>query len=126
VDATVVAGEERCEIDRWGVAAPGRPELYANMVLQSQIAPDVAACAREIMGERMLLGSGAFGGQPGTADLADKVRQLAWDLVGSEFGGRQHQYELFYAGAPFVVRRHMARHYDEAGARGLATSVLKA
>ena len=128
VDATVRAGEDACELDGWGVAAPGRAELYANMVLQSRITPHVLAAAREILGERMLLG-GLHLDRPSTEhssvhDRAERAWQLAWDLIGSEFAGRQHQYELFYAGAPFVVRRHMARHYDSDGARELIAPLL--
>jgi 4-hydroxyphenylacetate 3-monooxygenase len=38
-----------------------------------------------------------------------KLFKLAWDLVGSEFAGRQQQYEKFYAGASFIVRNHNFR-----------------
>jgi len=36
----------------------------------------------------------------------DRVRlfKLAWDMVGSQFGSRQHQYEWFYAGDPYFTR----------------------
>jgi 4-hydroxyphenylacetate 3-monooxygenase len=37
------------------------------------------------------------------------LHRLAWDLVGSEFAGRQLQYEKFYAGAGFIVRGHSFR-----------------
>ena len=30
-------------------------------------------------------------------------------MVGSEFAGRQQQYEKFYAGASFIVRNHSYR-----------------
>jgi 4-hydroxyphenylacetate 3-monooxygenase len=33
-----------------------------------------------------------------------KLFKLAWDIIGSEFAGRHQQYEMFYAGAPFVVK----------------------
>jgi 4-hydroxyphenylacetate 3-monooxygenase len=35
--------------------------------------------------------------------------RLVWDLTGSEFAGRQEQYERFYAGASHVVRGHNHR-----------------
>ena len=35
-----------------------------------------------------------------------KLFKLAWDLAGSEFAGRQQQYEKFYAGASFTVRNY--------------------
>ncbi len=44
-----------------------------------------------------------------------KLFRLAWDLVGSEFAGRQQQYEKFYAGAPLVMRNysHTLAPWDE-------------
>jgi 4-hydroxyphenylacetate 3-monooxygenase len=38
-----------------------------------------------------------------------KLFKLVWDMVGSEFAGRQQQYEKFYAGPPFIVRNHSFR-----------------
>jgi 4-hydroxyphenylacetate 3-monooxygenase len=40
-----------------------------------------------------------------------KLFKLAWDLVGSEFGGRHHQYEMFYAGAPYIAKGYSYRNY---------------
>ena len=40
-----------------------------------------------------------------------KLFKLAWDIVGSEFGGRHQQYELFYNGAPHVVKGYTFRNY---------------
>jgi 4-hydroxyphenylacetate 3-monooxygenase len=50
---------------------------------------------------------------PGT-DAVDRVKllKLAWDLIGSEFASRHQQYEMFYAGAPFLVKMRMFRNYD--------------
>lgn len=38
-----------------------------------------------------------------------KLYRAAWDLFGSEFGGRTTQYEQFYGGPSFVVRSHSLR-----------------
>ena len=38
-----------------------------------------------------------------------KLFKLAWDLLGSDFGGRHLQYERFYMGPAFVVRSHASR-----------------
>jgi 4-hydroxyphenylacetate 3-monooxygenase len=35
-----------------------------------------------------------------------------WDFVGTEFGGRQLQYEMFYSAAQPVVNTRMFRSYD--------------
>lgn len=40
-----------------------------------------------------------------------KLFKLAWDVVGSEFAGHHHQYEMFYAGAPFVAKGYAYRNY---------------
>jgi 4-hydroxyphenylacetate 3-monooxygenase len=41
-----------------------------------------------------------------------KLIKLVWDFVGTEFGGRQLQYEMFYSAAQPVVNRRMFRSYD--------------
>ena len=47
-----------------------------------------------------------------------KLFKLVWDMVGSEFAGRQQQYEKFYAGASFIIRNHNYREapWDDFGA----------
>jgi 4-hydroxyphenylacetate 3-monooxygenase len=56
----------------------------------------------------------------------DKVKfyKLAWDAVGSEFGSRHTQYEMFYAGAAFVTKAHSYRTYDWDRATGLVDAML--
>jgi len=56
----------------------------------------------------------------------DKVKfyKLAWDAVGSEFGSRHTQYEMFYAGATFVTKAHSFRTYDWDRATGLVDAML--
>ena len=39
-----------------------------------------------------------------------KFYKLAWDAVGSEFGSRHTQYEMFYAGATFVTKGPLVPH----------------
>ena len=48
-----------------------------------------------------------------------KFLKLAWDAIGSEFGSRHTQYEMFYAGARFVTTGHSYRTFDWAGANGM-------
>src|ERR1700691_4378754 len=56
----------------------------------------------------------------------DKVKFLkaCWDAVGSEFGSRHQQYEMFYAGARFVTAGHSFRTYDWNGATAMVESLL--
>jgi len=53
-----------------------------------------------------------------------KLFRLAWDAVGSEFASRHTQYEMFYAGAPFVTKGNAFRAYDWDGATGLVDATL--
>ena len=41
-----------------------------------------------------------------------KFLKAAWDAIGSEFGSRHTQYEMFYAGARFVTAGHSFRTFD--------------
>ena len=45
-------------------------------------------------------------------------------MVGTEFGGRQHQYEMFYAGAPFITQLRNYLVYDWSRPRQLLESFL--
>ena len=53
-----------------------------------------------------------------------KLFKLAWDAVGSEFGSRHLQYEMFYAGANMVTRGHAFRTCDWARAVGLVDNLM--
>jgi 4-hydroxyphenylacetate 3-monooxygenase len=44
--------------------------------------------------------------------------KLAWDAVGSEFGSRHLQYEMFYSGAPYVTRGNSFRFFDWGEVKG--------
>jgi 4-hydroxyphenylacetate 3-monooxygenase len=56
----------------------------------------------------------------------DKVKFLkaAWDAIGSEFGSRHTQYEMFYAGARFVTTGHSYRTFDWADANGMVDNLM--
>jgi 4-hydroxyphenylacetate 3-monooxygenase len=61
-----------------------------------------------------------------TMEPEDKVKFLkaCWDAIGSEFGSRHQQYEMFYAGARFVTAGHSFRTYDWNSATGMVDSLL--
>lgn len=140
VDGLVLAQEQSCEIDAHGVARPGASSLYSNMVFQSKIYPTIFHMVRELCGGGLiqLPSSSADFANPDIAAVMEryvqspgtparervKLLKLAWDLIGSEFASRHHQYEMFYAGAPFIVKGHMYRHYDFTSASDLVDSAL--
>ena len=53
-----------------------------------------------------------------------KLFRLAWDFIGSEFAGRQQQYEKFYAGASFIIRNHSHREADWAYFDGIVDDFM--
>jgi 4-hydroxyphenylacetate 3-monooxygenase len=128
VSGLVYAQEQNCELDEFGVAWPGRAECYAAMTLQSDFYPKLLHMVRDLCGGGVIqLPSSAadFAHPEARADLERyvqspghpsiervKLLKLVWDLVGSEFASRHHQYEMFYAGAPFLVRSRMSQAYD--------------
>jgi 4-hydroxyphenylacetate 3-monooxygenase len=127
-EGLIYGAEQNCTVTASGYAVPGKQEIYANMNLQSEIYPKMLDLFRELCGGGLiqLPSSAADFTSPQTREDIEryihspdysaqqrvKLLKLAWDLVGSEFAGRHEQYEKFYAGAPFIVRQHMLRHYD--------------
>ena len=55
-----------------------------------------------------------------------KLFKLVWDAIGSEFGSRHLQYEMFYSGPTFVTRGHSFRFYDWDGAKALVDGFMLA
>lgn len=53
-----------------------------------------------------------------------KLLKAAWDAIGSEFGSRHTQYEMFYAGARFVTTGHSLRTFDWAHATALVDDLV--
>ena len=140
VEGLVRAQEVHGEIDADGVAWPGNPELYANMIVQGERYDELLFKLRDLCGGGLIqLPSSVadFANPAIAADLeryvqspgyaaVDRVKllKLAWDAIGSEFAGRHLQYEMFYSGAPFVTKTHMYRTYDFAGAQALVRAAL--
>lgn len=119
---------------------PDAQTLYSAQVLTQQLYPKFLNTLRELAGGGMIMlpSSVADFGNPELARLIEKTQQspvasshdrvkfykLAWDAVGSEFGSRHHQYEMFYAGANFVTKNHAFRTYDWSAADGLLQTIL--
>ena len=119
---------------------PDRHMLYSAQVLTQQMYPKILNSLRELAGGGMIMlpSSVADFANPEIAALIEKTQQspaansndrvkfykLAWDAVGSEFGSRHHQYEMFYAGATFVTKGHSFRTYDWNKAGGIVQSIL--
>ncbi|MFD9893611.1 4-hydroxyphenylacetate 3-hydroxylase family protein [Amycolatopsis sp. NPDC059027] len=128
VESGVLAAQQTAAPDAQGLWRPGAQPLYGAMGLQSEVHPRVIAILRELVGGGVLQvpsSSAELAGEKTRADMERyvsspgvsaeeriKLFKLVWDAVGSEFAGRHQQYELFYAGAPFVVKGYAYRNYD--------------
>ncbi|MER5185310.1 4-hydroxyphenylacetate 3-hydroxylase N-terminal domain-containing protein [Streptomyces sp. NPDC002896] len=140
VSGLVYAQEQNCDIDEHGIAWPGRAECYTTMTLQSEFYPKLLGLVRDLCGGGVIqLPSSAadYGHPEARADLERyvqspgwpseervKLLKLVWDMVGSEFASRHQQYEMFYAGAPFLVRSRMTQMYDFDRATALVDRAL--
>jgi 4-hydroxyphenylacetate 3-monooxygenase len=139
VEAFVVAMEAKgCY--RGNYYLPDRHLLYAAQVLTQQLYPKVIHTLRDLAGGNMImLPSGiedledstiasyvlsAQGAARRTPEDRVKLFKLAWDAVGSEFGSRHTQYEMFYAGAGSVTKGHSFRCYNWQTASGLVERCL--
>jgi 4-hydroxyphenylacetate 3-monooxygenase len=113
---------------------PNKRLLYAAQVLTQQLYPQTIHTIRELAGGGLIMlpSSVADLTNPEIASYVEKTQyspagsatdrvklfKLAWDAIGSEFGSRHTQYEMFYAGAAFVTRGHAFRTCDwEQGTR---------
>ncbi|MQA82131.1 MAG: 4-hydroxyphenylacetate 3-hydroxylase [Streptosporangiales bacterium] len=127
VESAVLAAEYGAEPDDAGLWLPRPRPLYGAMGLQAELYPRVLAIVRDLVGGGVLQVPSSVEEMRNPATRADmdryiqspgvsaderiKLFKLVWDAVSSEFGGRHHQYEMFYAGAPFVAKGYAYRNY---------------
>jgi 4-hydroxyphenylacetate 3-monooxygenase len=114
--------------------------MYAAQVLTQELYPKLIETIRGLAGGALIMlpSSSRDADNPELAriigltqrspisDAAERVDflKLAWDAIGSEFGSRHTQYEMFYAGAPFVTCAHSDRTYDWDAADALVQNML--
>lgn len=120
---------------------PNRSQVYAAQVLSQELYPKVVEKIRELAGGSLImlpssvddLANGKLRRIIRTTqrspamspDDRTKFLKACWDAVGSEFGSRHTQYEMFYAGAQFVTRGHSFRTYDWEGASSMVDHLLE-
>jgi 4-hydroxyphenylacetate 3-monooxygenase len=136
----IVQAAERHPLILEGVARPHPQYVYAGMSLQRRLIVDMLRAIRELAGGafQQLPSSEAgfsspetrpdferfFRGATATARERVKLLKLVWDFVGTEFGGRQLQYEMFYSASQPVVNTRMFRAYDWARATAVVDRCL--
>ena len=133
VEAMVYGMESKGQMEK-GYFVPDRHFLYSAQVLTQQLYAKIINSLRELSGGGLIMlpSSSADFDNPMLHAIIGKTQKspavssddrvkffkLAWDAIGSEFASRHAQYEMFYAGAPFVPRGHSFRTYDWAGGDG--------
>jgi 4-hydroxyphenylacetate 3-monooxygenase len=139
VEGMVVAMEAAGRMQD-GYYVPNRHMMYAAQVLTQELYPKLIETIRGLAGGALIMlpSSSRDADNPELAriigltqrspisDAAERVDflKLAWDAIGSEFGSRHTQYEMFYAGAPFVTCAHSDRTYDWGAADALVQDML--
>ena len=119
---------------------PDRKLLYATQLLSQRFFPELVYTIRDFASANMTMlpGSVSDFDNPVTAELIHKTQRspvsepkekvklfkLAWDAIGSEFGSRQSQYEMFYAGGEHITRGRSFNNYDWDTATGMVDGLL--
>ena len=127
VQSAVLAAEYMAAPDSNRMWQPDKRALYGAMGLQAELYPRVLSILRELAGGGVLQLPSSVSDMYNPEERADidryvqspgveaieriKLFKLVWDTVGSEFAGRHQQYEMFYAGAPFVSKGYAYRNY---------------
>jgi 4-hydroxyphenylacetate 3-monooxygenase len=119
---------------------PNKHFMYSAQVLTQDLYPRVINTLRDLSGGALIMLPSSI------HDFADpqikkiievtqraakmgpvekvKFLKAAWDAIGSEFGSRHTQYEMFYAGARFVTSGHSYRTFDWEGATGMVDDLM--
>ncbi|HJU17296.1 MAG TPA: 4-hydroxyphenylacetate 3-hydroxylase N-terminal domain-containing protein [Stellaceae bacterium] len=152
VDGLVCGMEAAGHVEN-GAFVPDKHLMYAAQVLTQELYPRLVEAIRGLAGGALIMlpSSARDWKNPEIAEIIAKTQRspitptprehgsrgdlksaeervrflkLAWDAIGSEFGSRHTQYEMFYAGAQFVTRGHSFRTYDWAAADALVARLL--
>ncbi|MGB7259382.1 MAG: 4-hydroxyphenylacetate 3-hydroxylase N-terminal domain-containing protein [Pseudolabrys sp.] len=139
VDA-MMAGMEAEGSMRGEWYVPNKHFMYSAQVLTQDLYPRIVNTLRELSGGALIMLPSSIHDfeDPQLKKIIDltqraakmgpeekvKFLKAAWDAIGSEFGSRHTQYEMFYAGARFVTTGHSYRTYDWDGATGMVDSLM--
>jgi 4-hydroxyphenylacetate 3-monooxygenase len=126
------------QFGEWWV--PNKHFMYSAQVITQDLYPRVIRTIRDLAGGALIMLPSSILDftNPEMAAIINKTQRAAglqpeqkvkflkaaWDAIGSEFGSRHTQYEMFYAGARFVTAGHSFRTFDWKGATGLVDALL--
>jgi 4-hydroxyphenylacetate 3-monooxygenase len=140
IEALVTAMESGGE-DFGGTFVPDRRLLVAAQTVAQTTYPEFVEAIRLLSGGGMIMvpsSAADFDGgeiehliqaaqrSPATDSLGRvKLMKLAWDAIGSEFGSRHLQYEMFYSGPQFAIRGNAYRFHDWSAPRGMVERFME-
>jgi len=126
------------QFKQWWI--PNKHYMYSAQVVTQELYPRLVQSIRDLAGGALIMlpSSVLDFANPEIRAIIDKTQRsasmdpehkvkfmkAAWDAIGSEFGSRHMQYEMFYAGARFVTTGHSFRTYDWNGATALVEALL--
>lgn len=139
IEALIVAMEATGEHYE-GYFVPNRSTLCTAQVIAQTTYPEIVEAIRTLSGGGLIMvpSSTADFDNPETAAMIGKTQsspvasskervklmKLTWDAVGSEFGSRHLQYEMFYSGATFVTRGNSFRFFDWQEVKGYVETFM--
>ena len=119
---------------------PNKHFMYSAQVLTQDLYPRIVNTLRDLSGGALIMLPSSIHdfADPHIKKIIDitqraarmgpeekvKFLKAAWDAIGSEFGSRHTQYEMFYAGARFVTCGHSYRTFDWQGATGMIDGLM--
>ncbi|RVD33764.1 4-hydroxyphenylacetate 3-monooxygenase [Mesorhizobium sp. M4A.F.Ca.ET.020.02.1.1] len=127
-------------IERNGYFIPRQLQIYTTQAYSQELYPAFITAIRKLAGGSVImLPSGVEDfDNPEMAALINKtqysstaspeervkVMKLAWDALGSEFGSRHTQYEMFYNGPHFAALMRVFGAFDWGFAKGMVDELL--
>ncbi|HKY09899.1 MAG TPA: 4-hydroxyphenylacetate 3-hydroxylase N-terminal domain-containing protein [Candidatus Binatia bacterium] len=140
VEGMILGAEAAATPDRFGVMRPKDSLLYASQVYQQAMYPLLLNQIRGLLGGSLIqlpATANELRERGSAADIERYVRwpkasgaervkllKLVWDALGSEFGSRHLQYEMFYAGEPGSIQGREFRNFDWKAAEALVDRCL--
>lgn len=139
IEALVVAMEAAGE-EFGSYFVPNRTMLCTAQVIAQTTYPEIVEAIRTLSGGGLIMVPSSYADfeNPKTQQIIRKTQRspittseervklmkLTWDAVGSEFGSRHLQYEMFYSGPTFVTRGNSYRFFDWGGVKGFVEDFM--
>jgi 4-hydroxyphenylacetate 3-monooxygenase len=140
IEALVIAMEANGESFN-GFYVPGRSLLCTAQVIAQTTYPEIAEAIRTLAGGGLIMVPSSYADfetaethaiiqktqRSRVVSSEDRVKlmKLTWDAIGSEFGSRHLQYEMFYSGPAFVTRGNSFRFFDWDSATGFVDEFMR-